>query len=77
MLLRLSAILNNSIKYSSIALAPIEVLYRFYIRELLDFLRIEDLDTSQDPTIITLNQSEQDLLTAIIVVYPITRNTTR
>ena len=58
MLPRLSAALNNSTKYSSTVLAPIEVLYRFYIRELLDFLRIEDPDTSQDPAIVTSNQSE-------------------
>jgi hypothetical protein len=36
--------LNNSIKYSSTRLVLIEVLYDFKIKELLDLLRIDNLN---------------------------------
>lgn len=41
---RMSAALNNSIKYSSTVRAPTQVLYGFRTREALDLLRIEDPD---------------------------------
>ncbi len=41
---QLSAALNNSIKYSSTRLVLIEVLYDFKIKELLDLLRINNLN---------------------------------
>ena len=41
---QLSAALNNSTKYSSTRLVLIEVLYGFKIKELLDLLRIDNLN---------------------------------
>ena len=38
---RMSALLNNSIKYSSTALAPTQIIYGFKTREALDLLRID------------------------------------
>jgi len=43
---QLSAALNNSTKYSSTRLAPIEILYGFKIKEPLDLLRISNLNIS-------------------------------
>lgn len=43
---RMSAALNNSVKYSSTAQAPTQVLYGFKTREALDLLRIEDPDST-------------------------------
>ena len=39
---RITVSLNNSIKYNSIILTPIQVLYDFRTREALDLLRLKD-----------------------------------
>ena len=45
---RISAALNNSIKYSSTSQSPTQVLYDFRTREALDLLRIDDLDAETE-----------------------------
>ena len=61
---RMSAALNNSVKYSSTALAPTQVMYGFRTREALDLLRSEDnADPPHSP-----DESNKDL----VAVHPAT-----
>ena len=72
-LAKMSAALNNSIKYSSTAQAPTQILYGFKTREALDLLRIEDPDSA--------TQAPAPPLRAVsapaVAAYPITRSATR
>ena len=63
MLTKITATLNNSIKYSLTALVPTQILYRFKIREALDLLRLEE------PKAKAIAENDINIVTA----YPITR----
>ena len=82
---RMSAALNNSIKYSSTAQAPTQVLYGFRTREALDLLRIEDPDSmppasAREDLVLpasATNRAASAPAPATTAAFPITRNATR
>ena len=76
---RMSAALNNSIKYSSTSLAPTQVMYGFRTREALDLLRSEDHiapdeDTSQA---VRPDDAARPDENSQVSAHPITRSATR
>ena len=62
MLTKMTAALNNSIKYSLTALAPTQILYKFKTREALDLLRLEE------PKAKAIAENDVNIITT----YPIT-----
>ena len=67
MLHRMSASLNNSIKYNFIILTFTKILYDFRTREIFDLLRLEDFDVEVLITRFS-DQSENVIIAVYLII---------